>query len=113
MADVGWPPGPPPRDDPANVLGEAFVLACFNGRVAAAEHLLERGVDVNTKPYMGMTGLHFAAVGNQLETASWLLDRGVDPLIRNEINRDVAAGWADHAGHHELAALITSRAAPV
>jgi hypothetical protein len=111
LADVGWPPGPPPLDDPSEILAEAFVLACYNGRIAAAEHLLGRGVDVNARPYMGMTGLHFAAVGGKVEMAGWLLDRGVDPTLRNDINGDVAAGWAEHAGHHEVAALIRSRGA--
>jgi hypothetical protein len=113
LADVGWPPGPPPRADRNEILAEAFVLACFNGRLATADQLLERGVDVNARPYMGMTGLHFAAVGDKLELAGWLLDRGIDPSLRNDINHDTAAGWAEHAGHRKLAALVRSRGGSV
>jgi len=96
LSKVGWPPGPPPRDDPAEILAEAFVLACYNGRLEAAEWLLARGVDVNARPYLGMTGLSWAVVGGRRQMVEFLIGRGADVQPRNELNGDTAAGWAAH-----------------
>jgi hypothetical protein len=36
----------------------------------------------------------------------FLLERGADPSIKDtKVNSD-AAGWADHAGHQEIAELL-------
>lgn len=48
-----------PSDDPREVVDEAFVYACRNGRLAAMGFLLERVADLDA-PYRG-TGLIWAA----------------------------------------------------
>src|SRR4051812_47670913 len=58
LADMGWPPAPPPRDEPQDVLDEAFALAAFSGRIEVMVWLRERGADVNGAAHLGLTGLH-------------------------------------------------------
>ena len=43
LADVGWQPGLPSRDDPQAILDEALGHAAHNGRTEAVEWLLDRG----------------------------------------------------------------------
>jgi hypothetical protein len=47
LADVGWPPGAPPRADPQEALDEALALATYNGRLEAMERLVARGASVD------------------------------------------------------------------
>jgi hypothetical protein len=96
LADVGWPPAPPPRDDPQDVLDEAFALAAFSGRLEALESLLERGADVNGAVHLGLTALHLAVVGRRLDTARWLVAHGADLARRDQIHHGTPAGWAEH-----------------
>ena len=50
------------------------------------------------------TALHEAALRGDRPLVDLLLAAGADPSIRDrEFNAD-AAGWATHAGHHDLAA---------
>ena len=93
---VGWGPREAPRPEEDEILAEAFVEACHNGRTDAAGWLLERGADLNAGPYYGMTGLHWAVAGNQLEAARFLVERRIDVEIRHR------GGWSalDHA--HEM-----------
>ena len=94
LADVGWSPRPPAVDDPAEVLGEAFALACYNGRIEAAQWLLDHGADVDAHPYLDLTGLHFAVLGGHRAMVKWLLDRGADPTLRDAEHHTTPASWA-------------------
>jgi len=106
LADVGWPPGPPLRDDPAEILGEALVHAAHNGRTGAVAWLLDHGVDVDSAPYLGFTALDAAAQFGHRDTCELLLARGALLDARDEIHHGVAAGWAEHSGHPELVPLL-------
>jgi hypothetical protein len=97
LADVGWTPRLPPTDDPAEVLGEAFTLACYNGRIEAAQWLLEHGADVNAHPYLGMTGLHFAALAGHRAMVEWLIGNGADTTLRDAEHHTNPASWARFA----------------
>jgi hypothetical protein len=96
LADVGWPPAAPPRDDSQDVVDEAFALAAFSGRVEALERLLERGADVNGDVHLGLTALHLAAMAGRLETARWLVAHGADLDRRDQIQHGTPLGWAEH-----------------
>jgi Ankyrin repeats (3 copies) len=116
LADVGWPPAPPPRDEPQEVLDEAFALAAFNGRREAMAVLLERGASVDGRAH-GLTALHFAVAAGRLDVVRWLLDHGADPALRDAVHRRTAVGWAGgeaHRGGHarrEIRDLLVARSA--
>ena len=93
LADVGWPPAPPPRDDPQEVLDEAFALAAFSGRLAALEWLLGRGARVDGRAH-GLAALHFAIIRGRLDVVRLALDRGADLAVRDAIHSRTPVGWA-------------------
>jgi hypothetical protein len=97
LGDVGWTPRVPPTDDAAEVLGEAFTFACYNGRIEAAQWLLDHGADVDARPYLDMTGLHFAVLGGHREMVKWLLDQGADTTLRDAEHGTTPASWARFA----------------
>lgn len=53
-----------------------FLWACEYGRISVIEYLLTKGVDIHTQANTGMTGLHWAVVGCNLEAIKLLLARG-------------------------------------
>jgi ankyrin repeat protein len=82
-----------------------LVRAAEHGRAEAVALLLARGADVNAMPHRA-TALHEAALRGDRALVDLLLAAGADPTLRDrEFNAD-AAGWASHAGHHDLAAYI-------
>jgi len=93
LADVGWPPAPPLRDDPQEVLDEAFALAAYNGRIAAMERLMSHGASVDGHAH-GLAALHWAVVSGRLDVVRWLLDRGADASVRDAIHGRTPVGWA-------------------
>ena len=110
LADVGWQPGPPPRDDPQEILDEALCFAALNGRDASVEWLLDHGADIDGAPYLGMTPLHFAAQFGRLSTVQLLLARGADATLRDRIHDGLPIGWAEHNGHLRVVAALGGRA---
>jgi ankyrin repeat protein len=106
LADVGWEPGAPPRDDPQDVLDEALGHAAHNGRDNAVVWLLDHGADVDGRPYLDMTPLHFAVQLGHASTVRLLLEKGADPSIRERLHGGTPAGWARHLDLPHLAALI-------
>ena len=106
LADVGWPPAPPPRDEEGEILGEALCHAAHNGRDAVVEALLARGVSVDARPYLGLTSLHFAVMAGRLETARMLIARGSDLSLRDEIHGRTPLEWCVQLGRPRLRALL-------
>ena len=103
-----WP------QDRQGVIDNAFVYACMHGHIEAAELLLAKGAAIDVIPggfdFAG-TGLHYAAHNGPRAMVEFLLERGADPTIKDtKVNSDVA-GWAEHAGHTEIAELLR-RGAP-
>lgn len=94
-ADVGRPLGGPVTNDPAEILGEAFVFAAANDRRAVVDYLLDSGVDVDARPYRNTTALHFAIQFDRLGMVRRLLRRGASVTIEDGTFGSDAAGWAE------------------
>lgn len=98
--------------DPASILDNAFVMAVNNGHESTARLLYDKGARVNAMPpgfHWRGTALHAAASIGDRAMVEWLLSIGADPKIRDGMVNSDAAGWANHHGHTELAALIEVR----
>lgn len=79
-------------------------LAVGSGAGEVARALLEHGADVNARAMRGrLTPLHVAAFRNRRGVARLLVERGADRTARDARLQATPAGWATHAGHHELA----------
>ena len=91
---VGRAAGPAPGDDPAEIIGEAFVMAAANGRTAIVDHLLAAGADIDARPYRNTTGLHLAIQFAKPHMVARLLELGASTDIRDDEHRSDARGWA-------------------
>ena len=93
-ADVGRAAGNPPTDDPAEIVGEAFVFAALNNRHSVVDYLLDTGVDIDARPYRNTTALHFAIQFRRPDMVRHLLNRGASVTIDDDTYHSDAAGWA-------------------
>jgi ankyrin repeat protein len=94
-----------PSDDPQEILDEALVYACLNGRSAAVDFLLDRGANVSGMPYF-MTGLHAAVQGNAPAVVQTLLARGADLGVRDRNYGGTPYGWSRALERHEIRDLL-------
>lgn len=62
----------------------AFLYACGCGSRAAAEFLLERGVNVAARNSEGQTALHWANFGPHLDVIKLLLERGAPVDVKDD-----------------------------
>ncbi|MCY3650924.1 MAG: ankyrin repeat domain-containing protein [Acidimicrobiaceae bacterium] len=92
--DVGRPAGPPPSDDPADIVGEALVFAALNNRREVVDYLLDSGADIDARPYQNTTALHFAVQFQRSDMVRHLLDRGASVTIHDANHNSDASGWA-------------------
>jgi ankyrin repeat protein len=93
-ADVGRSAGPPPSDDPADIVGEALVFAALNNRREVVDYLLDSGADIDARPYQNTTALHFAVQFQRSEMVRHLLDRGASAAIHDASHNSDASAWA-------------------
>ena len=88
--------GPDASRPVEDVIDEAFLEACGAGSPATVDYLLRTGARLDARDGQGMTGLHLAAWGCDLETVRLLLDRGAPLETRNDYGGTVLGGvlWA-------------------
>ena len=72
-------------DDPEQIMAEAFVHACQQGRTEIVRWFLDRGLDPDVAPYFGRIGLLWAVMSQQPEVAGLLMERGADPARGDEM----------------------------
>ena len=100
--------------DRQSIVNNAFVFACMQGHIDAAQLLLNKGAQINTIPggfdYSG-TGLHYAALNGHRAMVDFLLQHGADVTIKDEKVAGTAAAWADHGGHPEIRDYLRAREA--
>jgi ankyrin repeat protein len=87
-------------------VSAAFQLACRNGHVQVARHLLELGADIDFPGYFGAPALHWAAMNGHAEMVRFLLEHRADPTIRDHQFGADALGWAREGGHAPVMALL-------
>ena len=78
--------------------------AAENGSVQIAQELFIAAaavIDINTKDKKGATPLHVACEYNRLEMVKWLLKRGADPTIIDELN-GTPLHWAARDGNLKI-----------
>ena len=99
------------------IYAEAFGAAAV-GRVAAIARLVELGADPTGRSTFGgpthgrgLTPLHLAAQNGNVDAVTALLELGADPAPTDALYDSPPAGWAEHFGHPEVAALIRERQA--
>jgi ankyrin repeat protein len=68
-------------------IGHAFMEAASTGNVSMLNHMLQGGVDVDTKAGDGYTALHCAAMTGQTEAMKFLLKKGAIVDTRNSESR--------------------------
>jgi ankyrin repeat protein len=87
----------------------ALIDAAERGNTAGVELLAEVGYDVDLRD--DNTALHAAAYAGNRSVCELLLRLGADPTLRDASFDALAAGWARHAHHDDLAAWLEARAA--
>ena len=111
---VAWPFGghlpDPIRFDPTQILNNALVYAAAWGRSEVVDFLMDRGAQINMIPagfdFAG-TPLHYAALNGREEMVDHLLRRHhADPTVRDTKIGNLPEGWAEYAGHGELAEYL-------
>lgn len=86
--------------EPSGLMHEAFAWACFNGRTAEAETLLDKGVDPAKSDKTGLSGFHWAASRGESETVRMLIRRGA-PLEQTNMYGGTVLGQALWSAVHE------------
>ena len=101
--------------DGADVNGEPYNgtplgWAIQAGRMEAVLWLLEHGADAFHISTFGgereLTSLHIAAWAGREDIARLLVARGLHPEAKEPRYGGTPAGWAEHAGHHGVAAYL-------
>lgn len=87
-------------DDHPRELAEALTAACMLGKTAAAEELLDRGVDLLAGDNTWLNGFHYAISSGHLDTVRMLIRRGLPLEVRNNYGGTML-GQATHSALHE------------
>lgn len=97
-----------PPGSPEEVLALALVYAAMGGAAAAVGWLIDRGAEPGARaPFDHQaTALQWAALRGHAKVVSLLLARGADPEARDRTYDSTPRGWAEHAGHTAVAALL-------
>ncbi len=96
----------------AQIIQEALIWACMNGRNEMIDPLLARGAALNDTADVArwtITPLHGAAWGGWIETVAWLLERGADHTIIDSREQCTALGWATYCKRDNVIELFKAR----
>ena len=105
-----------PSANPQEVLDEALVWACKNGRTTVLPRLVQAGARLDADPYRG-TPLIWAAVCNRIETAEWLIDHGATVNLKATFGGlthgqgITALHMASQRGHLSMVRMLIQRGA--
>lgn len=91
------------------VLTEALVYACMNGRDATALLLLEEGAQLNGWARVAgfqVTPLHGAAWAGWPDLCRLLMERGADPTLVDPVHYSTAPGWAAYCKRSDAVAIF-------
>jgi uncharacterized protein len=92
-------------DDRRDIVNNAFIYACMQNQVDAANLLLQKGAEIDAIPpgfdYAG-TGLHYAALRGHRAMVEFLVAHGADVNVKDTKVGSTPAGWAEHGGHPEI-----------
>lgn len=94
---------------PQEILNEALVYACMNGRETTALFLLDRGAALNGFVKVAgfhITPLHGAAWAGWTALCKSLMERGADPTLMDPTYHTTAPGWAIYCKRAETIALF-------
>lgn len=101
------------EDEQRALLEEALTFACIRGEEAAARVLIDHGArgDVLVTPggRTPRTALHEAANRGHRRIVDLLLERGAATDVVEPHFGGTPAGWAEHGGHPDLAAMLRQR----
>ena len=93
--------------------GTPLAWAAYKGRSSAARWLIDHGADVNQRGTFGgpghgagITALHLAAQNDDAEMIRFLLSRGADRTIRDDLYSGTPAGWAEYGGAKLALAIL-------
>ena len=89
--------------------GDALLASASLGLTDAISFLLAAGIDPNQRSarlHRHASALHEAALTGKAELCQLLVDAGASLSARDEMWDGTPAGWAEHAGHHDLAARL-------
>ena len=106
---------------PETIKEEGFYLACLHHRFEAAEFLLGQGVDINAKSpnatalhrvsqlYHGWTTSTKTEVeARRIPIVEFLLARGAEPSVQDDLHKSTALEWAKHAGFEMISEILHS-----
>lgn len=110
LPDGSWGKTAPPETY-AELVSDAFQIACRNGHQHVARFLLDKGADINHRGFFGGTGLHWAAIHGHRETVEFLIRCGADLQLRDLEFQSTPLGWAREGKQAEIAALLQTHGA--
>jgi hypothetical protein len=97
--------------------GTALIWAVNKGRINVVRWLLDHGADINRRATFGgpthgqgYTALHAAAENGNLDLAKFLVARGADPDIKDDLHHGPPWGWAEYHEHPDVMDYLRSLA---
>ncbi len=89
------------------ILAAATSAAARTGNIAVVDLVIGWGVDANARDRDGATALHQAVWGNSSQIVKALLDRGLDPCVKNGIGQTPLAMARNLKRSNEVIVLLT------
>lgn len=93
----------------AAARADALVIAASLGKTDGVRILLAAGADPNMRSqtiHRHASALHQAALTGNAELCTLLVNAGASLTVRDDMWNGAPAGWAEHAGHGDLARLL-------